>query len=77
MSFCPECAERDFDQGESWYSPYDCTTVVQQPLQALFAQSPEGFALLFGAEINAEAERSRELRMGEPAEEQLTAPAKA
>jgi membrane protein len=36
-----------------------------------------GLALLFGAEINAEAERSRELRRGEPAEGQLTAPAKA
>ena len=34
-------------------------------------------ALLFGAEVNAEAERSRELRRGEPAEEQLTAPTKA
>ena len=34
-------------------------------------------ALLFGAEINAEAERSRELRRGEPAERDLTAPAKA
>ena len=33
--------------------------------------------LLFGAEINAEAERSRELRHGEPAERELTAPAKA
>jgi membrane protein len=31
-------------------------------------------ALLFGAEINAEAERSRELRRGEPAEEELLAP---
>lgn len=34
-------------------------------------------ALLFGAEINAEAERSRELRQGEPAERELTAPTKA
>jgi membrane protein len=34
-------------------------------------------ALLFGAELNAEAERSRELRRGEPAEVELTAPAKA
>jgi membrane protein len=34
-------------------------------------------ALLFGAEVNAEAERSRELRRGEPAEEHLTAPPKA
>ena len=33
-------------------------------------------ALLFGAEVNAEAERSRELRRGEPAEEELTAPTK-
>jgi membrane protein len=33
-------------------------------------------ALLFGAEITAEAERSRELRRGEPAERDLTAPAK-
>jgi len=34
-------------------------------------------ALLLGAEINAEAERSRELRRGEPAEQELRAPAKA
>jgi membrane protein len=34
-------------------------------------------ALLFGAEINSEAERSRELRRGEPAERDLTAPSKA
>jgi membrane protein len=33
-------------------------------------------ALLFGAEINAEAERSRELRRGEPAEVELQAPPK-
>jgi membrane protein len=33
--------------------------------------------LLFGAEIDAEAERSRELRRGEPAEVDLQAPAKA
>jgi len=33
-------------------------------------------ALLLGAEVNAEAERSRELRRGEPAEVQLQAPAK-
>jgi membrane protein len=33
-------------------------------------------ALLMGAEINAEAERSRELRRGEPAEEAIQAPAK-
>jgi membrane protein len=31
-------------------------------------------ALLFGAEINAEAERSRELRRGEPASQRLQAP---
>jgi membrane protein len=31
-------------------------------------------ALLFGAELNAEAERSRELRRGEPAEVELRAP---
>jgi len=36
-----------------------------------------GVALLLGAEINAEAERSRELRRGEPADVELTAPAKA
>jgi membrane protein len=36
-----------------------------------------GVALLFGAEINAEAERSRELRQGEPAEVELQAPSKA
>jgi membrane protein len=34
-------------------------------------------AILFGAEINAEAERSRELRQGKPAEHELQAPAKA
>jgi membrane protein len=34
-------------------------------------------ALLLGAEINAEAERSRELRRGEQAEVELQAPAKA
>jgi membrane protein len=34
-------------------------------------------ALLLGAEVNAEAERSRELRRGEPAEVELRAPAKA
>jgi membrane protein len=33
-------------------------------------------ALLFGAEVNAEAERSRELRRGEPAEVELQAPPK-
>ena len=31
-------------------------------------------ALLFGAELNAELERSRELREGEPAEVELQAP---
>jgi membrane protein len=31
-------------------------------------------ALLFGAEVNAEAERSRELRQGQPAEDALQAP---
>jgi membrane protein len=36
-----------------------------------------GVALLLGAEINAEAERSRELRRGEPAERELQAPAKS
>jgi membrane protein len=35
-----------------------------------------GLALLFGAEINAEAERSRELRRGEPAETELQVPTK-
>jgi membrane protein len=34
-------------------------------------------AILFGAEINAEAERSRELREGQPAERRIQAPAKA
>jgi membrane protein len=34
-------------------------------------------ALLLGAEINSEAERSRELRQGKPAEVDLQAPAKA
>jgi membrane protein len=33
-------------------------------------------ALLFGAEVNAEAERSRELRHGEPAEAEIQAPPK-
>ena len=33
-------------------------------------------ALLMGAEINSETERSRELRRGEPAGEQLQAPSK-
>jgi membrane protein len=36
-----------------------------------------GCALLFGAEINAEVERSRELRQGKPAEQELQAPTKA
>jgi len=36
-----------------------------------------GCALLFGAEINAEAERSRELRQGKPTERELLAPTKA
>jgi membrane protein len=36
-----------------------------------------GLALLFGAEVNAEAERSRELRQGEPAEADLQAPHQA
>jgi membrane protein len=36
-----------------------------------------GLALLFGAELNAEAERSRELRQGKPAEAELQAPSKA
>jgi membrane protein len=35
-----------------------------------------GLALLFGAEVNAEAERSRELRRGEPAAVELQAPPK-
>ena len=34
-------------------------------------------ALLLGAETNAEAERSRELRRGEPAQHEIQAPAKA
>jgi membrane protein len=34
-------------------------------------------ALLFGAEVNAEAERSRELREGAPAERELQVPARA
>jgi membrane protein len=36
-----------------------------------------GLALLFGAELNAEVERSRELRQGKPAEVELQAPTKA
>jgi membrane protein len=35
-----------------------------------------GLALLFGAEVNSEAERSRELRRGEPASDELQAPPK-
>jgi membrane protein len=35
-----------------------------------------GLSLLFGAEVNAEAERSRELRRGEPAETDLQAPSR-
>ncbi len=35
-----------------------------------------GLALLFGAELNAEVERSRELRQGQPAEVELQAPNK-
>jgi membrane protein len=35
-----------------------------------------GLALLFGAEVNAEAERSRELRRGEPARSELRAPSR-
>jgi membrane protein len=36
-----------------------------------------GVALLFGGELNAEAERSRELRQGQPAEQHLRAPHRA
>ncbi|MGZ4354663.1 MAG: YihY/virulence factor BrkB family protein [Gaiellaceae bacterium] len=36
-----------------------------------------GLALLFGAELNAELERSRELRQGTPAEQELQAPHRA
>jgi membrane protein len=36
-----------------------------------------GLALTFGAEINAEAERSRELRRGEPAQDEIQAPPKS
>jgi membrane protein len=36
-----------------------------------------GLALLFGAELNAELERSRELRQGEPAEFDLQVPHRA
>jgi len=36
-----------------------------------------GTALLFGAEVNAEAERSRELRQGQPAERRIQAPSRA
>ena len=36
-----------------------------------------GLALLLGAEVNAEAERSRELRRGEPAELHLQVPARS
>ena len=43
----------------------------------LLGAALSGVALLFRAEVNAEAERSRELRRGEPAEDDLQAPAKA
>ena len=36
-----------------------------------------GLSLLLGAEINAETERSRELRQGQPAERRIQAPSKA
>jgi len=36
-----------------------------------------GIALLLGAEINSEAERSRELRQGQPAEREIQAPSRA
>ena len=36
-----------------------------------------GVALLLGAEINAEAERSRELREGQPAERRLLVPTRS
>jgi len=36
-----------------------------------------GLALLFGAEVNAEAERSRELRAGKPAEAKLQLPSRS
>jgi membrane protein len=36
-----------------------------------------GIALLLGAELNAEAERSRELREGRPAERELLVPARS
>jgi len=36
-----------------------------------------GLALLFGAELNAEVERSRELRQGKPAERRVQAPGRA
>jgi membrane protein len=36
-----------------------------------------GIALLLGAELNAEAERSRELRAGQPAERELMVPARS
>ena len=36
-----------------------------------------GLALLLGAEINAETERSRELRQGQPAEREIQAPSRA
>ena len=36
-----------------------------------------GLSLLLGAEINAETERSRELRQGQPAEREIQAPARA
>jgi len=36
-----------------------------------------GIALLLGAEINAESERSRELRQGQPAEREIQAPSRS
>jgi membrane protein len=61
----------------SRFSSYDKTwgsiAVVIIMLTWLWLSS---LALLLGAEVNAEAERSRELRRGEPAEATLTAPPK-
>ena len=61
---------------------------VRVPYDKAWARSPassscfvwlwlSSAALLLGAETNAEAERSRELRRGEPAQHEIQAPAKA
>ena len=71
---CASCA----DGGNTWCvhcvaSTWGSLSAVVVMLTWLWLSS---LALLFGAEVNAEAERSRELRRGEPAEIELQAPSK-